>query len=70
MATLNKDAIIPFGKFKGKKLHEADRDYLEWMATLELTSNNFRESLKAYLAEPKSNAKDGDDDIDESEIPF
>lgn len=65
----NKDAIIPFGKFKGKKLEEADREYLEWMVTV-VQDNAFGTSLKAFLDEPKSNAKDGDDDVEEENIPF
>ena len=65
----NKNTIIPFGKFKGKTLGDADRDYLEWMATV-ANDNDFGKALKVFLAEPQSNYNPDDPDIGLGNPPF
>jgi len=47
--------VMPFGKYKGKCLHELPEDYVEWLGTVEL-----REPLKTLRAVEIERRKRGD----------
>jgi hypothetical protein len=47
--------VMPFGKHKGKYLHELPEDYMEWLGTVEL-----REPLKTLRAVEIERRKRGD----------
>jgi len=51
---MSEDFIIPFGKYKGKKLGEIDDlPYLDWMVGLDDLYPDTKAALESYLAQPE-----------------